>query len=200
MGDTNLHAILEALSAPMPSPAAAGAAAASAAMGAALLVMAAQTTARRLPDGPERSAAVAVGEKAGRMRNMLEDIYEQDPVAYARVMGLRKQRASPERDELLCRAWKTATIIPGAMGRAAMICLRLAAELIRIAPPAVGSDIAIAAWHCHATVLASLTIVRRNLAYIQDTAFHEKILRNLSFLDDRDAFLKTVVDVSEGEM
>lgn len=200
MGDISLHEVLRALSAPVPSPAAASAAAASAATGASLLVMAAEATARRLPEGQEKTAVAEMGAKAGRMRNMLEDVYEQDAEAYGRLLELRKRSPSIERDGLMERAWKTATIIPGAMGRAAMISLRLAGDLAPKAPPAARPDVAAAAWLCYAAVQASLIIVHRNLTHISDMAFREKFVRNLSFLDDRDRVLKSVLKATTSEM
>lgn len=199
MGDTNLHEVLRSLSAPVPSPAAASAAAVSAATGASLLVMSAEATARRMPEGPERTEIVDIGAKAGRMRNMLEDVYEQDASAFGRVVELRRLPPGPERKEKLERAWKTATIVPGAMGRSAMICLRLASDLAPKVTPAARTDVAAAAWLCHAAVQVSLLIVRRNLASIADEAFREKILRNLPFLDDRDALLRAVLELTQDE-
>lgn len=189
-----MHEVLMALSAPVPSPAAASAAAASAAAGAALLVMAARTTIRRLPEGPPKVKVVGISEKAGRMRNMLEDVYEQDAAAYERVLKLLRQPENLERDALLERAWKTATIVPGALGRAAMICLRLASDLLPLAPPTARPDVTTAAWLCYAAVQASLTIVQGNLTHITDAAFREKFIKNLTFLSERDVLLKNIID------
>ena len=193
MGDENLHAILEMLAAPIPSPAAASGAAVAASVGASLLIMAAATISHRLPEGAEKSVVEGLGDKAHRMRNMLEDVFDQDAKAYGRVVRLRAQQKGAERDEQLERAWKTATIIPGVLGRSAMICLKVAADLAPKAPLAARPDIVTAALLLHAAVQASLVIVQRNLTHVADQAFCQKIRRNQSFLDDRDALLVLVV-------
>ncbi|MBI2953306.1 MAG: cyclodeaminase/cyclohydrolase family protein [Chloroflexi bacterium] len=188
-----MHELLAAFAAPAVAPAGISGSAISGAIGAALLVKVARLSERKLPEGPERAKAVMLADKIGRLSIMLEDVVDQDAAAYTKLVSVKSAHAKGlESDETLERAMKTVTLIPGAMGRAAMICINLAVELAEIAHPPALSDVAMGALLCNAAAEASLIAVKHNLDEISDESFCSKILSKLDFFDGRDAKLERI--------
>ena len=192
--DLTLHELLSAYSAPGVAPAGISGSALGGAVGAALIVKVGRISQRRLEPGPERDRLSRLADKVENLRNMLEDIVEQDATAYARVVRLKSPSRSGENGADLERALKTATIIPGAMGRAALICVNSAAEMVEMAYPPVLPDLGMGAWLCFAAAETSLLTVKHNLTQIADEAFAKKILSRLDFFDDRAATLGRILD------
>ncbi|MBI4319278.1 MAG: cyclodeaminase/cyclohydrolase family protein [Chloroflexi bacterium] len=191
--DLSLHDLLEAYSAPAVAPAGASAAALTGALGASLVVKVARITHRRLAPGPDRDHALAVADKVGRFRQMLEDIVDQDVEAYARVVRLKAKPNRHSNQQDIERALKTATLVPGAMGRAAVICVNSAAELVEIAHLPALSDLGMGARLCLTAAEISLMTVQHNLSQIADESFRQKILGRLDFFDNRSATLDTIL-------
>ena len=195
--DSTLHQLLAAYSAPAVAPAGISGSALAGAIGAALMVKVARITERKLPPGPERDKVVELGEKIERLRNVLEDVVDEDAEAYAKLVRIKSAHAKGlESDEALERALKTSTIIPGAMGRAAMICINLAAELAEVAYPRALWDLAMGVWLCNVAVEASLAAVAHNLSEISDDAFQAKILGKLGFFDNRSSTLDAILSTT----
>lgn len=196
--DGTLHELLAALSAPGVAPAGISGSALSGAAGAALILKVARITERKLPPGPDREKALMVASKVERLRNMLEDIVDQDAEAYTKLIRTKSAHAKGLAEaETLERALKTVTLIPGAMGRAAMICINLADELADVAYPVVLSDLSMGAWLCYAAVEASLMALSHNLGEISDQAFCDKIRSKLDFFDDRASTMERITTVVE---
>jgi formiminotetrahydrofolate cyclodeaminase len=165
-----------------------------------LIVKVARISERKLPPGAERDKTAMVSGKVERLRMMLEDIVDHDTNAYSNLVRLKvantKGMAS---DESVERALKTATLIPGAMGRAALLCVNLAREIVHIAFGPALADLAMGSWLCYAATEASIMAVEYNLNQIKDQEFCSKIHRKLGFFDNRNDTLQHIIDVVRGE-
>lgn len=193
--DCTLDELLAAYSAPAVAPAGISGSALGGAVGAALIVKVARITERKLPPGSAREKVAMVASKVERLRSMLEDIVDHDSNAYANLVRVKvAQSKGLETIEAVERAVKTATLIPGAMGRAAMICVNLAEEIVDIAHTAALTDLAMGSWLCYAAAEASLLAVKHNLNQIDDEAFCQKILGKLDFFDNRATTLQHILD------
>ncbi len=196
--NATLHELLAAYSAPGVSPAGISAGALSAAVGAALILKVARISERKISPGPELEKVQMVASKVERLRNMLEDVVDQDAEAYGRLVRIKSAHTKGlESFETVERALKTVTLLPGAMGRAAMICINLADELVDVAYPVVLSDLYMGAWLCRAGVEASLMALNHNLEEISDTAFCEKIRSKLDFFDHRNDVLERIEAIAK---
>lgn len=193
LSQSSLHELLATYSAPAPAPAGISGSALGATVGAALILKAARITERRLTDEARRETVAMIASKVERLRNMLEEIVDQDAKAYTKLVRVKSAYAKGlESDIALENALKTVTLIPGAMGRAAMICINLARELADLAYPAVLSDLAMGAWLCYAAVEASLLALQHNLEEITDQSFCNKIRSKLDFFEQREALVQQV--------
>ncbi len=192
--DCTLHQLLAAYSAPTIVPAGISGCALSGAIGAALILKVAILSARKLPEGHAREKVLAIARRVEPLRNMLEDIVDQDAKACARLAKTKSGHGKGvESDDTLQRALKTATIVPGAMGRASMICLNLATDLVEFAHPPALPDLAMGAWLCRAAAESSLLAMQHNLQEITDKAFCDKITAQMSFFDGRQASLERIL-------
>ena len=191
----NLDDLLKAYSAPAVAPAGVSGSALTAAVGAALIVKVARITERKLPSGADRERVASAAERVERTRNMLRDIVLQDAEAYSKLVRAKTLYAKGEEtQENVQLAIKTATLIPGAMGRAAMICINLAADIVDVAYAPATSDLAMGSLLLSSAVEAHLLAVRHNLDEITDEAFRAKILSKHDFFDARAATLQRILD------
>lgn len=171
---------LDQLASGEPTPGGGSAAGLTGAMGAALLCMSARFTVGREKYAAFQDTAARVLEHAESIRADLQQLTEEDAVAYARYRaasalpkGTEEEKTT--RHRALQAATRESALVPMAIARQCMLLLELANMLADHCNPYLVSDVVVATHFALAAFRSAVVNVRMNLGTLEDNAFVNKL-------------------------
>lgn len=183
---------LQRLASGEPTPGGGTASASAGAAGAALVVMVAGLTVGRKGYEDVSDEATDVSEEAGLLREELQDLMDEDSLAFEAVMeALRMPKGSDQdkkaRRHALRAATRQATEVPLQVMRRSQRVVRLAARMAEIGNRNALSDALVAAELGRAAVRGAAYNVRINLSGLSDEDFSRRARQEMQdMLDDVD--------------
>ncbi|MDP9315255.1 MAG: cyclodeaminase/cyclohydrolase family protein [Chloroflexota bacterium] len=178
--DTSVTAFLDALASGAPTPGGGGAAALSGAMAAALISMVCNLTIGRQRYADAESDMRQVLARAEMLREELQQLAEDDVVAFNRLSAAYKLPRVTESDTAIRRdaiqaALRRATDVPLRTARAAGAVLPLCPAVAERGNQAAVSDVGVAALLAQAAVRSALLNVEINLRTLQDPVYLHQV-------------------------
>ena len=174
--DVPVTSFLDALASGAPTPGGGGAAALSGAMAAALVSMVCNLTIGRERYAEAEADMRQTLARAEMLREELQQLAEDDVVAFNRLSAAYKLPRATEADiairkDAIQAALRRATDVPLRTARAAAAVLPLCPAAAERGNQAAVSDIGVAALLAHAGVRSALLNVEINLRTLQDTTY-----------------------------
>ena len=178
--DISVPAFLDQLASSSPAPGGGGAAAVSGAMGAALVSMVCNLTIGRQRYAQVEDELREILDRAESLRAELQQLAEDDVVAFNRLSAAYKLPRVTESDIAIRRdaiqsSLKRATEVPLRTARAAAAILPLCAPVAERGNQAAVSDIGVAALLAHAGIRSALLNVEINLRTIEDPLYVNQV-------------------------
>ena len=178
--DTSVTAFLDALASGAPTPGGGGAAALSGAMAAALISMVCNLTIGRPRYADVENDMRQVLARAEMLREELQQLAEDDVVAFNRLSAAYKLPRVTESDTAIRRdaiqaALRRATDVPLRTARAAGAVLPLCPTVAERGNQAAVSDVGVAALLAQAAVRSALLNVEINLRTLQDPVYLHQV-------------------------
>jgi formiminotetrahydrofolate cyclodeaminase len=187
--DMSMWGFLDALASGTPTPGGGGASAVAGAMAAALISMVCNLTL-----GRQRYAAVAdemqaLLERAETLRDELQQLADDDVVAFTRLSAAYKLPRVTDADvatrrDVIQAALRRATDVPLRTARAAAAVLPLCGPIAERGNQAAVSDVGVAALLAQAAVRSALLNVDINLRTIEDQIYVQQVRGDVAQLTD----------------
>jgi methenyltetrahydrofolate cyclohydrolase len=187
--DATVIGFLDALASGAPTPGGGGAAAVSGAMGAALVSMVCNLTIGRQRYADVEAEMREVLDRAESLRVELQQLAEDDVVAFNRLSAAYKLPRVTESDiairkDAIQSSLKRATEVPLRTARAAAAVLPLCPPVAERGNRAAVSDIGVAALLAHAAVRSALLNVEINLRTLEDPLYVGQVRAEVERLTD----------------
>ena len=178
--DTSVTSFLDALASGAPTPGGGGAAALSGAMAAALISMVCNLTIGRQRYADAEGEMRQVLSRAEMLREELQQLAEDDVVAFNRLSAAYKLPRVTEADTAIRRdaiqaALRRATDVPLRTARAAAAVLPLCPPVAERGNQAAVSDVGVSAHLAQAAVRSALLNVEINLRTLQDPVYLSQV-------------------------
>lgn len=187
--DILVPAFLDDLASSSPAPGGGGAAAVTGAMGAALVSMVCNLTIGRQRYAQVEGEMRELLDRAESLRAELQQLAEDDVVAFNRLSAAYKLPRVTESDiairkDAIQESLKRATEVPLRTARAATAILPLCPPVAERGNQAAVSDIGVAALLAHAAVRSALLNVEINLRTIEDTLYINQVRSEVARLTE----------------
>jgi methenyltetrahydrofolate cyclohydrolase len=187
--DATVIGFLDALASGAPTPGGGGAAAVSGAMGAALVSMVCNLTIGRQRYADVEAEMREVLDRAESLRVELQQLAQDDVVAFNRLSAAYKLPRVTESDiairkDAIQSSLKRATEVPLRTARAAAAVLPLCPPVAERGNRAAVSDIGVAALLAHAAVRSALLNVEINLRTLEDPLYVGQVRAEVERLTD----------------
>jgi formiminotetrahydrofolate cyclodeaminase len=185
--DKTVRDLLDAFSAPDPTPGGGSASALAASVGASLLLMVAGLPKTRTNTDEERAALRAASETLTALRRQLVDAIDADTAAYEEVVAAYQRPKASEveqqaRKGAIQQALKSATDVPLAVMRLSAAALEQADVVSKHGLKSAASDVGVARALLKAGAEGARLNVEINLDGIHDAAYRDRVLGEMTAL------------------
>jgi formiminotetrahydrofolate cyclodeaminase len=185
--DKTVRDLLDAFSAPDPTPGGGSASALAASVGASLLLMVAGLPKTRTNTDEERAALRAASETLTALRRQLVDAIDADTAAYEEVVAAYQRPKASEveqqaRKGAIQQALKSATDVPLAVMRLSAAALEQADVVSEHGLKSAASDVGVARALLKAGAEGARLNVEINLDGIHDAAYRDRVLGEMTAL------------------
>jgi formiminotetrahydrofolate cyclodeaminase len=185
--DKTVRGLLDAFSAPDPTPGGGSASALAASVGASLLLMVAGLPKTRTNTDEERAALRAASETLTALRRQLVDAIDADTAAYEEVVAAYQRPKASEveqqaRKGAIQQALKSATDVPLAVMRLSAAALEQADVVSEHGLKSAASDVGVARALLKAGAEGARLNVEINLDGIHDAAYRDRVLGEMTAL------------------
>jgi formiminotetrahydrofolate cyclodeaminase len=185
--DKTVRGLLDAFSAPDPTPGGGSASALAASVGASLLLMVAGLPKTRTNTDEERAALRAASETLTALRRQLVDAIDADTAAYEEVVAAYQRPKASEveqqaRKGAIQQALKSATDVPLAVMRLSAAALEQADVVSKHGLKSAASDVGVARALLKAGAEGARLNVEINLDGIHDAAYRDRVLGEMTAL------------------
>jgi formiminotetrahydrofolate cyclodeaminase len=178
--DTSVSTFLDQLASGAPTPGGGGAAALAGAMAAALVSMVCNLTIGRQRYADVEDEMRQILDRAEKLRKELQQLAEDDVVAFNRLSAAYKLPRSTEADVAIRRdaiqaSLRRATDVPHRTARAAVAIIPLCPPAAERGNQAAVSDIGVAVLLAHSAVRSALLNVEINLRSLEDQLYSSQV-------------------------
>jgi formiminotetrahydrofolate cyclodeaminase len=200
--DRTVHAFLEAVRSPTPTPGGGSAAALAGAVGASLLAMVAGLPKHQAATEEDAQRLHVAGDRCTALASELERLVDVDSEAYGQVMAAYKRPKATDEDKAarsaaIQAAFKEAIASPLAVMRACAAAAEQGVAVVRFGNPSASSDARVGFELLGAALRAAKLNVEINLGSVKDAAYVAAITRDVvefeRALDHESAAASTVL-------
>ncbi len=186
--ELTIKELLEKIASGVPAPGGGSVAALSAALAASLTVMVANLTTGKKDYDDVEDEIKSIAQDAIQYRNIFIAAIDDDSNAYTGVMNVLKLPGNTEaethqREKMIQRKLKQATLVPMAVAEYATRVMELAGKMVIKGNKNTITDGAIGVMMAKTAVLSALYNVKINLKTIKDNAFIDEISKRVKDLE-----------------